>query len=392
MSLFKVGPHVQLGSADAVNWAKVAPMVVAIDNTSVLAQARPGTVTVFRHYFGAGNNDYNRNGADVANEVLAALGGFRPSAVVLYNEPVWTPGDSAALQRIIDFHNEAAPVIHGAGLLLAGFSFSTGTPAGDEATEAAQWLQIQAGGFGGSDFISVHEYWGNASFTEWYALRHRRASRFMNGAHPAFLITECGRDAVEGGASGWKISGISAAQYVAEIQGYGDAIDQDVYVGGAAVFTAGAAPDQDNFNTDGQLTSDLIGGGGPTITLSLSVLGPNPQIFGQQICVVVHAADASGAPVAGLNVTITVRSPHQVVTDAAGNASSICWTRNLADGVTSDTAVATGGGATSNTVTINWTQGQVATQDNTALIIAGLVGLVGVGAVAYALGQHQEGK
>ncbi len=255
MLFAKLGPHVQLPSSQAFRFAQAAPVVKSIDNVGVLQAAPPGAITIFRHYFGG--QDINRYGGDVARNVLDALGGYRPTYVELYNETSQRLHNG--LDRYITLHEEAAPVIHAQGIGLAGFCFSTGNP------EPEDWQHIQARGFGGVDVLAIHEYWGNQGLSTWNALRYRRVHEWLGGSHPPFVITETGRDQVEGGAAGWIASGVSAEQYLGELMAYDNAISQDWYVLGGTIFTAGPNGDWVNFNVD-PLVDAIVGGGDPTPT------------------------------------------------------------------------------------------------------------------------------
>lgn len=245
----KLGPHVIEITNNALQFASQAPTVLQIDGTAALQQARPGATTIFRHFFPVQN--IYQSGRDAAAEVLVALGGYRPSYVVGFNEIAQRLGNG--LERYVEWHWEFTDLMHANGQPVAGFSFSTGNP------EADDWRYLQSQGFGGCDAIAKHEYWGNQGFSTWNALRYRRAHDWMGGNHPPFIITECGRDAVEGSSAGWKISGVSAAQYVQELIAYDGEISLDPYVLGATVFTAGApAGDWVNFDVDG-IYQDILG-------------------------------------------------------------------------------------------------------------------------------------
>lgn len=236
----KLGPHVQFETSPAMDWARVAPIVKELDTTNALRAAPPGAITIFRKYYEF--QDINRSGADVANEILGALGGFHPSYVELFNETKQRVGDG--LERHVEFTREAVDVLHRAGVAVAGFSFSTGQPEGGFVPNFSgtdDWLYLRDQGFAGVDSVAIHEYWGHQGFTLWNALRHRKVHEWLGGQHPPFVITECGRDAVEGGAAGWLASGISAEQYLQELVAYDYAIQQDPYMIGGTPFTAGAA-------------------------------------------------------------------------------------------------------------------------------------------------------
>ena len=239
----KLGPGIHYSTAAALQFARSAPIVKQRDEVSALKAAPLGAVTVFRHVFPQENQDIYANGADIGRTVLNALGGFKPTYVELYNETAQRLGQG--LERYTQMIGQAVPVIHNAGIGVAGFSFSTGVP------EATDWQYIQSQGFAGCDVVAIHEYWGNQGFTVWNALRHRTVHGWLNGNHPPFVITECGRDAVEGGMSGWRISGVNAQQYVAELLAYDAEIAKDNYVIGATIFEAGSQGDMWwNFDID----------------------------------------------------------------------------------------------------------------------------------------------
>lgn len=158
----KLGPHVLASTSLAMDWARAAPIVKQLDVTNALSAAPPGAITIFRKYYKF--QDINRNGADVANEILAALGGFRPSYAELFNE--WAQRLGNGLERHVEFTREAVDVLHRAGVAVAGFSFSTGQPEGGFVPNFSgpdDWLYLRDQGFAGVDAIALHEYWGCVS-------------------------------------------------------------------------------------------------------------------------------------------------------------------------------------------------------------------------------------
>src|SRR5438876_996786 len=82
----KIGPHVIFGTECARAWACRAPTVKALDDrgTLVAAAAAGVPIRIFRHYFPT--QDISRTGAEVAEEVLQALGGAPATHVELFNE------------------------------------------------------------------------------------------------------------------------------------------------------------------------------------------------------------------------------------------------------------------------------------------------------------------
>lgn len=245
MRHLKLGVHLQGVSEPALAWARVAPIVKAIDSVRPFQAAQDGALRVFRHYFPTQSLDRNPNAA--AAEIIQALHGYNHQAlfVELFNECYQ---DGAELDRYIEWTRQATIFLHGAGYLVAGFSFSTGNP-----TEyPGAWERLRAARYAGVDALSLHQYWNGrtGTFTEWNALRHRLVHQWTEGDHPPILITECGADAVEGGPSGWKLCGITAQQYAAQLKAYDWAISQDDYVLGATVFGGAPGPDWVNFSTD----------------------------------------------------------------------------------------------------------------------------------------------
>jgi hypothetical protein len=232
----KLGPHVIGNTGTALEWARRAPIVKALDTTEPLRVAPDGATRVFRHYFWS--QDTSRNGADVARDVLAALGDYRHPRlfVELFNE--CSAGAYREQTRQIV---EAAPVLHAAGVKLCGPSWSTGDYGETE------WRYLVDSTRGSLDAEAVHCYWGNEGLTIWHALRF---AQYWRPGDPPVLITECGRDRVEGGAAGWRISGVTPEQYLSELRAYDAALGSLDYVLGAVVFTAGPTSDWWAFDTD----------------------------------------------------------------------------------------------------------------------------------------------
>jgi hypothetical protein len=266
MSFNKLGPHSQLRSEPARQWSSVAARIVKqMDGTDMLAAAPPGAITIYRRYFGS--QDINSNGMYAANDIIANLRGFRPSYVELFNETSQRLGQG--LERHVEWTKEACAVLHANGLYVAGFSFSTGNPGAGYEDDTPDWEYLQAHNYGDVDAISMHCYWGNQGFTEGHALRYRRGHRITNGNHPPFIISETGRDAIEGGQGGWVRDGKSPEEYLDELSQYNELISQDEYVLGATPFTCAPSSMWTAVDMD-TLVPTILGTGPPP--------GPNPPM------------------------------------------------------------------------------------------------------------------
>jgi len=266
----KLGPQIY-GVTDAgLLWARRANCTKQIFGTNALPHAQSGAITICRPIWRLRTD----SGAEAARDIIRALdrwGGYRPSYVELWNESDEVGQRlGSGLERRVQLHEEAVPILHANGIRVAGFSFSTGNPGAGWPGDTPDWEYLQSHGYAGVDAIALHAYWGNQRFTEGHALRHRRAHAITGGNHPPFLITECGRDAVEGGSPGWRLSGISGEQYVSELLAYDTELGHDPYVIGATVFTTGGFEHGwGNFDVD-ELVPAIIGTGPPPTRYSCS--------------------------------------------------------------------------------------------------------------------------
>jgi GH25 family lysozyme M1 (1,4-beta-N-acetylmuramidase) len=240
--LSKLGPHVIRPTLEALDWAAVAPVVKALNDTTAIRQSQRASVRVYRRYFA--QQDVNRNGADVAAEVLASLGSAPATHIELFNETAQRVGEG--LERHVQMTREAVDYLARVrpDLTLIAFCFSTGQP------EESDWRYLREHGYGGARVIGCHAYWGNQSFTPWHALRHRTVHAWTAGDHPPFLLSEVGRDRVEGGKGGWKADGLTEDAYLAELFAYEAELMRDPYVIAATPFTGGPTPDWSAFDVD----------------------------------------------------------------------------------------------------------------------------------------------
>lgn len=237
----KLGPHGILTTDAGLNWSIRAPIAKQVDRTDLLKAAGPNAIRIYRRYF---PNQPLSAPRDVAAQVIADLKGYRHPRLYIefYCEIYQRLGQG--LEEYVAWTRDATAYAHEHGILVAGFQFSTGQP------EHEDWLYIKEQGYAGVDAIALHEYWGGQGFTGWNALRYRKVHEWLGGDHPPFVITECGRDRVEGGNGGWHNDGVSADQYIAELLAYDASIQADPYVLGAVVYTVGPTDDWRAFEVD----------------------------------------------------------------------------------------------------------------------------------------------
>ncbi len=247
----KTGPHCIKASRDALHWARQAPIVKAVNDTTPLRVARPDAIRIYRRYFSS--QLITRAGEEVVVDVLLALGDATCDFIELYNETAQHGYEG--LDRYITFHAEAVAYLESIRhtlptqqqyIQILGYSFSTGCP------EQADWELLRRRRYGGVRAIGMHCYWGRRGFTPWHALRYRQAHEWTEGDHPPFIITECGIDRIEDGYPGWKlVPNMTGQQYLDQLKGYDAELCKDAYVIGATPFTAGPTSDWNSFETDG---------------------------------------------------------------------------------------------------------------------------------------------
>lgn len=240
----KLGPAGQNYSEAVKRWARVAPITKLIDDPGIFNDTPDSAIKLFRAYVGDGNKDVQA----VYRTIIGNLKGYRHAN--LYCEIVNEPPqfDSA----FIDFAEQMVGLLHAAGIKVAAPCWSTGTP------EENTWQAWRARGWAGIDACALHGYWGSQGFTPWHALRF---PRFWQPGDPPVIVSECGRDAIEGGKGGWKRDGLSPQAYAAELLAFNAELEKLPYVLGATPFTGGPAPEWDNFDTDPLV--DLILAGQP---------------------------------------------------------------------------------------------------------------------------------
>ena len=287
--LQKCGPHGILRTPEVLDWIRYSPVVKSVDNTYLLAHARPDALKWFRHYFA--HQDINRNGADAAAEVLEALGAAPCDIISLYNETaqhLWE-----GLARHIEFTREAVEYVRQVrpDLVVAAFSFSTGCPGLDD------WEYLQDHDFGGADLIEIHEYFGREGFTPWHAVRHRTVHELLGGDHPPFIVGEGGIDAIEGGTRGWQRTGISGEQYRQMLINYDGEIAKDDYVVAWTPFTSGPTTDWADFRIDGVIQPSDYQPAVPALTIPKYEREVKPMEFhGRFAAMAAQMGDRAGQP------------------------------------------------------------------------------------------------
>ncbi len=250
----KLGPHIILPTSAAKAWAAHAPIYKRL--------GAPAPIT--RVYWPDGEQNARIASMAVDQTVADIAAVTQPGQwVEVFNEVAQRQG--AGLEQHADFMAAIVPKLHAHGLKVAGFSFSVGNPGlaafGD--MDDAQYLYNRQ--FCGVDAIAMHCYFGanqdaNGAWNRAYAFRYR-AFHDAVPTCPPILITECGVDAVPGGARGWKASGLTGAQYLDLLMAFDAEIQKDDYVIAACAFTSGPTVDWASFDMDGLDTSRFWIGG-----------------------------------------------------------------------------------------------------------------------------------
>lgn len=237
----KIGLHIEGGfSGPLVSPTGVAPTVVKLVNVSpeYVAQVRrevgPDTLIVVRWTEAEQHLDnpeararwwYERH-----MDSLLPMMRYGPVAFEGYNEIA----DDRA-EQYCRFEVARMQHLHTVGANAVLGNFSVGTP------DFPIWDKYQPmlDAMRDSDYLGLHEYWA-----DWESLHNtyhvRRFQRVPELFGRRIVITECGRDVVEGrGAPGWKRSDMRVDSYMAELAKLGDLYDGDPQVVGACVFGVG---------------------------------------------------------------------------------------------------------------------------------------------------------
>lgn len=288
----KLGPHVIQATSAAQAWATHAPLVKQLDGTTCLRLAPAGSLRVFRAYWPDGEMNARIASMAVAAtvaDIVQALGGFVPDYVDgPFNEVAQRQG--LGLEQHADFMAAFVPAIKAAlpGVKVSGFAFSTGNPGSAAFGDRDDFQYLYNRNWCGCDAISLHCYFGTDGFDSAYALRWRALCSTVP-SHPPIMISECGIDAVPGGAKGWMAAGLSAAEYVDLLAAYDAELAKDDDVIGATVFTAGASNDWAAYNTDPCDTSRFWIGGIPMASPSTPTIEDRVAALEQRDALITQA-------------------------------------------------------------------------------------------------------
>jgi hypothetical protein len=252
VSLSKLGPHDLRGLPVGLLWASRAPIVKSVGSTAAIRAAPEHALRVYRWPWSEVEQDRILkliDAAEVIGRLLGGLAGYRHPRlhVELLNE---VHRDRSPEYRALAL--KAVPLLRAQGLKVALPSWSTGS------YEQEDWDGWRAIGWAGADAIALHAYWGDQGFSPWHALRYER---FWEPGDPPVIVSECGRDAVEGGRGGWRADGLTDERYLRDLVAYDAALARDPYVHGACVFTSSPSPDWANYDIDPlcQRLADLSG-------------------------------------------------------------------------------------------------------------------------------------
>jgi hypothetical protein len=130
-----------------------------------------------------------------------------------------------------EFECARLEIMHRAGFRSIVGNFSVGTP------DLPTWnvYQPMLDALGPGDYVGLHEYWGSGAdiLNPWFCGRWTLVPQLRG---KKIVVTECGRDAVNGGPGGWK-RGVDDSTYISEIARYAQVLDGRL----ACVFTGGDA-------------------------------------------------------------------------------------------------------------------------------------------------------
>ena len=230
------GPHVIRTTTPAMLWSASAPIVKVLDDLAPLQAAREDAIRVFRHYFE--QQDWGRSAEEITGEIVDSLGGYRHPKLLV--EVVFNEVRHVSWPKLA----EVVAILGADGVRCCGPCWATGD------YDAEDWWEARRHHWGGLAVIAIHCYWAaDAGLTRWNALRF---AEYWHPSDPPIIISECGRDRVRDGnpaindgwtGGGWRDAGISADQYLSEIEEYDRRLSELPYVLGAIVYTCGAYPD-----------------------------------------------------------------------------------------------------------------------------------------------------
>lgn len=154
----------------------------------------------------------------------------------------WNEIGDAQAPQYASFELARLQLLHSAGRRACVLNSSVGTPDLNIWPVYAPMLaHMQAG-----DCVGLHEYWSDRADIEnvWHVRRFTIPSVAANLAGKKIVVTECGRDIVEGqGKPGWMLT-CSADEYLGDLRRLGELYDGCPNVIGATVFQTGSGDPQ----------------------------------------------------------------------------------------------------------------------------------------------------
>jgi len=243
----KIGLHIiegysgELGHPRVTKLVDVSPAYVA----QVRAEVGPHCVIIVRWVEPTLLDDPRRRALEwMARHILDMRAMQRTGANIAFEG--WNEVPDHQAVDYCQFEVTRLQEMHAEGLRAIIGNFSVGTP--DLPVWAVYKPMLDAMQPG--DYVGLHSYWINHDdlSNPWHVGRWRLVPEL---AGVQLVITECGRDVVEGsGHGGWK-GQCSAEAYLDELRAYGRLLDEFDNVLGATVFTGGRIyPQWTDFNVN----------------------------------------------------------------------------------------------------------------------------------------------
>ncbi|MGQ9683718.1 MAG: N-acetylmuramoyl-L-alanine amidase [Anaerolineae bacterium] len=238
MSTRKIGPHIIGGFSGAVG----KPLAVKLVNPSVeyvrqmRAELGPRCLIVVRWVEDARDLTNPEQAArawyDRWAPQMRAMAGSPPDQRLAFEGLNEVPDEQATLYARFELARLA--LMQKAGYCSVVGNFSAGTPDLPVWEKYRPVIRALAPG----DWLGLHEYWVDSAdlSNPYHVGRWRKVP--MLAAVP-ILVTECGRDVIEGrGKAGWRAS-CSEGEFLSDLHTYNDLLEQHPNVAAALVFTVG---------------------------------------------------------------------------------------------------------------------------------------------------------
>ena len=188
----------------------------------------------------------------------------------------WNEIGDAQAPQYCAFEVARLTLLHSAGRRACVGNWSVGCP--DLPVWMAYDQMLRA--MHSTDVVGTHEYWSDRADLEnvWHVRRFTLPAVAANIGDRKIVVTECGRDAVEGrGKPGWMLT-CSSNEYLGDLARLGELYDGCANVIGATVFQTGSAdPQWGPFNVWSiwpQVVSEYVSVAPPIVTPAPIVLAP----------------------------------------------------------------------------------------------------------------------